>query len=40
MKQRVVIFAPEARDDLIAIYDRIADAAGEQVAIGWEVELS
>lgn len=39
MKQRVVIFAPEARDDLIAIYNWIADAASEQVAIGYVQRL-
>jgi toxin ParE1/3/4 len=39
MKQRVVIFAPEARDDLIALYEWIADAASEQVAIGYVQRL-
>ena len=35
MKERAVIFAPEARDDLFALYDWIADAAGTQTAIGY-----
>ena len=35
MKERAVIFAPEARDDLFALYDWIADAAGTRTAIGY-----
>ncbi len=35
MKAREVIFAPEARDDLIALYDWIADVAGVQTAISY-----
>lgn len=39
MKRRKVIFAPEAREDLIALYDWIADAAGANVAIGYVERL-
>ena len=35
MKQRGVIFAPEARDDLFALYDWIAEAAGPPTAMGY-----
>lgn len=35
MKPREVIFAPEARDDLIKLYGDIADAAGTAVAMGY-----
>jgi len=35
MKTRVVVFAPEARDDLITLYDWIADVAGNQTAISY-----
>ncbi len=35
MKERLVAFAPEARNDLIAIYDWIADRAGPGVALGY-----
>lgn len=33
MRERVVVFSPEARDDLLSLYDWIADAAGEQIAL-------
>ena len=33
MKTRAVVFSPEARDDLIALYDWIAEVAGAQTAI-------
>lgn len=33
MKRREVIFAPEARDDLIHLYDWIAAAAGPTIAL-------
>lgn len=35
MKRRAVIFAPEASDDLVRIYDRIADAAGPAIALSY-----
>lgn len=35
MKKRSVEFAPEARDDLIALYDWIADRAGGRVAMDY-----
>ena len=35
MKERAVTFAPEARDDLFALYDWIADAIGVRTAIGY-----
>lgn len=35
MKERVVDFAPEAMEDLGNLYDRIADAAGVDTAIGY-----
>jgi len=35
VKERVVIFAPEARDDLITLYDWIADAAGPELALSY-----
>ena len=35
MKERVVDFAPEAVEDLGNLYDRIADAAGVDTAIGY-----
>ena len=35
VKERTVVFAPEARDNLFALYDWIADAAGTQTAIGY-----
>ena len=39
MKERPVEFAPEARDDLIALYDWIADRADHMVAIGYVERL-
>lgn len=35
MKRWPVVFAPEAEDDLIALYDWVADRAGEATAIGY-----
>lgn len=35
MKQRKVIFAPEARDDLIALYDWISERADPITALGY-----
>ena len=35
MKRYTLRYAPEALADLEGIYDRIADAAGEQVAFGY-----
>lgn len=35
MKQRQVVFAPEARGDLVDIYDWIAEAASPVVALGF-----
>ncbi len=33
MKQRAVVFAPEARDDLLALYDWIEAQAGSSIAL-------
>ena len=30
-----VVFSPEARDDLLGLYEYIADRAGEDVALGY-----
>ena len=35
MKERVVEFAPEALEDLMQIYDWIADAASPETALGY-----
>lgn len=35
MKERKVIFSPEAAEDLVALYDWIAEAASPAVAIGY-----
>lgn len=35
MRRRAVVFAPEARDDLLKLYDWIADEAGQQVALAY-----
>ena len=35
MKRREVIVSPEARDDLLNLYDWIADASSEDVAAGY-----
>lgn len=35
MKERRVTFAPEAAEDLVSIYDWIAEAASPAVAIGY-----
>lgn len=35
MKERSVIFSPEASDDLLALYDWIAEAAGPETAISY-----
>lgn len=39
MKQRTVIFSPEARDDLLRLGDWIAERAGSQVALGYMERL-
>ncbi len=35
MKERNVIFSPEAMEDLLALYDWIAEAAGPETAIAY-----
>jgi toxin ParE1/3/4 len=35
VKRRSVVFAPEAEDDLVRLYDWIAERAGAQVALGY-----
>ena len=35
MKRRSIVFAPEARSDLLAIYDWVAAAAGPDVALSY-----
>ena len=35
MRQRSVVFSPEAGHDLVNLYERIASKAGERVAIGY-----
>lgn len=35
MIRRVVEFAPEAREDLIALYDWVADATSPETAVGY-----
>ncbi len=35
MKRRAVIFSPEARDDLLAMYNSIAPRGGAQVAMNY-----
>lgn len=35
MKRRAVILSPEARDDLLNLYDWIADASSEAIASGY-----
>jgi toxin ParE1/3/4 len=35
LKRRAVIFSPEARSDLLRLYDWIAESAGARVAIGY-----
>ena len=35
MRERQVVFAPEAAEDLAALYDWIADAASPQIAIAY-----
>ena len=35
MKQRAVVFAPEARADLFHLYETIAEPAGQQVALAY-----
>lgn len=39
MKLRRVVVSPEARDDLLRLYDRIADAAGPVTALGFVERL-
>ena len=40
MRERLVAFAPEARDDLLGIYDWIAGAAGPVVALAYVERLA
>lgn len=35
MRARRVVIAPEARDDLLALYDWIAEAAGSDIALSF-----
>ena len=35
MKRRSVVFAPEAEDDLVRLYDWIAERAGPTMALGY-----
>lgn len=35
MNERAVLFAPEARDDLVRLYDWIAEAAGRETALAY-----
>ncbi len=35
MRQRAVVFSPEARNDLVTLYDWIADAASPQIALNY-----
>lgn len=35
MKPSPVVFAPEAQNDLIALYDWLSETAGSQVALGY-----
>jgi toxin ParE1/3/4 len=35
VKRREVVFAPEARDDLLRTYEKIADAAGAHIALSY-----
>ena len=35
MRPREVTFAPEARDDLVRLYEWIADAAGPRIALSY-----
>ena len=35
MRERTVIFSPEARDDLIALYEWVAESAGPETAISY-----
>ena len=39
MKERLVLFAPEARNDLITIYDWVASVAGLETALGFVERL-
>lgn len=35
MKTRKVVFSPEARDDILQLYEHVADRAGETTAFGY-----
>jgi toxin ParE1/3/4 len=35
LKRREVVFSPEARHDLLELYDWIAERAGDEVALGY-----
>ena len=39
MKERIVVFSPEARNDLFALHDRIAEAAGPETALSYVERL-
>ena len=39
MIRRPVVYGPEARNDLLALYDRLADAASPQVALAYVQRL-
>ena len=39
MKTRAVIFSPDARRDLLRLYDWIAERAGEEIALGYTDRL-
>ena len=39
MKRREVVFAPEAREDLAAVYDWIAEAASAELALRYVERL-
>jgi len=39
LRRRQVVFSPEARHDLLELYDWIAERAGDQVAIGYVERL-
>ena len=39
MKPRAIAYAPEARGDLLALYDRIADVASSNVALAYVLRV-
>ena len=40
MRRREVVFAPEARDDLLRLHESIAKAADSSVALATYVQIS